>query len=791
MRRWLWAVLTLTIPAWPQDKGVEWALPALPYRILVEVPAVDIGRRQADSLVASLDLDFAALGLPGPVDTDSLQVIRYDQRTGRKMPAPQWPFRRSDSERASRFLDRSLPWDFPVFSFRNLFPRGAFLVNAYGRENPGLLVWDHSQDGREPSYYAVYLDTRKSGARWTPPRQGFLGDGSPRRDPAASLTGSWYNRVTVDDWDGDGLEDILVGVGTGSILLYRNAGDRQRPRYERGEYLRDGDGRILVAGGMPTPAIVDWNGDGVKDLLVGVEGGKVAYYQNAGSNTERKLVLRGLLQADGKELEIPAKPCPESPHYQHDYAPTVEPVDWDGDGDTDLLLGGYITGYVWFYENVGRNADGTPVLKFRGPLEADGKPLDTVWGAAPSAVDLDGDGDLDLITGSFGQRMGGGDAFSHFLLYYENIGTRRQPKLTKRRVEYEDEEPHDILATPRPLATKHDGLTDLVISTMGEVYLARNVGTKQSPKWKPEKFSSTWGLAPLSATQLIDIDGDGRLDIVSAPLDGDSVPSVRLNQGGGTHGLFTEPRPMLPAGQEIRHPQPYGDPWAFVYLYDFDGDGVLDILWADAPGHVYLHHNGGTNRSPAYDTRGERLVTTDGKSIKVGPPVVSLNEIPDFTVMQGSRATLAAADFNRDGASDLVVGDAYGDVYYFENAGTNQKPAFVPGVRVSHVGARAVPLTYDVDGDRWPDIVVAAWSGEMEWCRNGGSGANARFEKPRKLDLPPTVAYSPRVVIADWNGDGDDDFLMMSSYPWFCWVDGSYVKHGYIPGRRLMVESKR
>jgi hypothetical protein len=116
---------------------------------------------------------------------------------------------------------------------------------------------------------------------------------------------------------------------------------------------------------------------------------------------------------------------------------------------------------------------------------------------------------------------------------------------------------------------------------------------------------------------------------------------------------------------------------------------------------------------------------------------------------------------------------------------------FAPAVKLGNLGTRAVPLTYDVDRDGWPDLVGVAWSGQMEWYRNGGSEANPRFEAPRKLNLPPTVAYSPRVVIADWNGDGDDDFLVMSSYPWFCWLDGSFVKHGYIPGRLLARERKK
>ena len=68
---------------------------------------------------------------------------------------------------------------------------------------------------------------------------------------------------------------------------------------------------------------------------------------------------------------------PKSPKgvYTLDYYPVLDAVDWNGDGSLDLLVGGYITGRVYFYENVGRNSDGMPRLTYRGPLLADGKPL--------------------------------------------------------------------------------------------------------------------------------------------------------------------------------------------------------------------------------------------------------------------------------------------------------------------------------------------------------------------------------------------------------------------------------
>ena len=71
--------------------AIAWAVPALPYRVLVEVPPCDIGRRVSPTFPAAVELDFtspafAALKLEGPVDLDSIQVLRHDPVTGKVLP---------------------------------------------------------------------------------------------------------------------------------------------------------------------------------------------------------------------------------------------------------------------------------------------------------------------------------------------------------------------------------------------------------------------------------------------------------------------------------------------------------------------------------------------------------------------------------------------------------------------------------------------------------------------------------------------------------------------------------
>ena len=64
------------------------------------------------------------------------------------------------------------------------------------------------------------------------------------------LDGTWSAAPLVQDWDGDGLDDLIVGDSTGGRLrIYRNIGKRTAPEYDRVEWLRIGDDTLWI----PTP----------------------------------------------------------------------------------------------------------------------------------------------------------------------------------------------------------------------------------------------------------------------------------------------------------------------------------------------------------------------------------------------------------------------------------------------------------------------------------------------------------------------------------------------------------
>src|SRR5262249_50491129 len=82
----------------------------------------------------------------------------------------------------------------------------------------------------------------------------------------------------VADWDGDGLVDLIVGCGDGSVIFYKNIGSAREPKLAEGvpllppgtiEYDTAKMSKQPVSGVRAKVCVVDYNGDGLPDLLVG------------------------------------------------------------------------------------------------------------------------------------------------------------------------------------------------------------------------------------------------------------------------------------------------------------------------------------------------------------------------------------------------------------------------------------------------------------------------------------------------------------------------------------------
>ena len=774
------------------------------FRLLIKVDGVKISRA-TDQMPAEVVVDFERdvarrLGLPGKVDVASIQVVRYQAESGQPLRFGKYAYGTTEWDCPFRWYDDAIPYNFPDYHRSvaatngqikdwRYMPKWGHLFGTLGEWDRGHLAWVHTQVGEQPSYYAIYFDVLAAGKQpGTNPPAGFLGDATDRRAPVGdSTTGLLDSRVAIDDWNGDGLFDLVVGSARGVIVYYPNTGSKKQPQFTYSKLVFAADGKPLDVGISAVPIVVDWDGDGVKDLLIGANGNRLLFFKNTGSNQERSFVNKGFVVVAGKPLSLPHEPVPGGRGvFDDDYHPVPEIVDWDKDGDLDLLLGGYVTGSIFLFENTGRGPDGTPVLRSGGGLEADGQLLDVEWCAAPTVADFDGDGDLDLITGTLRYTKEGVDPAENelFLRYFENTGTRGKAMLARRPFPKRGTFPSGPLVTPRAFDFNADGLLDLVTSSLDNIYLYENVGTKKAPQFEVhDRFlPAAWGNDFIAhiGSQLIDWNGDGLFDIVTHF-------SVRLNEDKGWPNVFGEPQEILVPGETIAHPAPMGDNYSFTRVADLDGDGKLDILFGDHPGHIYFHKNLGTGGPKHFEPAGVKLMMTNGAPLKVGPEA---GAAMSFQVLQGARTTFDSADFNQDGKPDLVVGDTYGKVRYYENQSGASGLVFAEGLLIGDMGNRMAPCAADWNQDGYPDVVGVASSGDMQLYLNRGvKGVGATFAPGAKFNVP-AVPYWPAVRIVDWNGDVDEDVMVATNYLYFALVERSYLEHGYAKGQVLGVQKR-
>ncbi len=137
-----------------------------------------------------------------------------------------------------------------------------------------------------------------------------------------------YSVPWIDDWNEDGLKDLLVGESDGVVNLFTNVGTNANPVFGAGTLLTLQGGGMLDVGSRSGPNVIDMNGDGVKDLVSGEMYGKIYYFQNNGTNANPQLAA-GQYVATGSVDIVTSGTA------------RTAPVDWNDDGDMDLVAGSY------------------------------------------------------------------------------------------------------------------------------------------------------------------------------------------------------------------------------------------------------------------------------------------------------------------------------------------------------------------------------------------------------------------------------------------------------------------
>ncbi len=523
------------------------------------------------------------------------------------------------------------------------------------------------------------------------------------------------------DWNEDGLTDLFVRDQDGRLQYFLNNGSADEPNFE----FQTKAFQNLDVGQWFT--FFDYDHDGDIDLMASPQSPDVTLFENVSDS----LILAVSQLLDDSSVAV---------HGGQIVIPTI--ADIDADGWEDLFVGG-VSGAVTYYRNLGLT-DGLPVYHLETNSFED---ILIVWvpgrddrhGAnALEFYDIDDDEDLDLFWG---------DYYQPGLFFLENFGTSSDPDIPDSLMidSYPQNEPVSSAGfnVPRLIDLNSDGAAELFVGVQSGIYGTDFVDNFWYYDMTVEgdfglvtkNYFEQIDLISGTIPTLADMDSDGDLDLFI----GNEFDASNSGWKGDVYffeNIGSAVSPQFEMVDSSYFDEGMGNNMAPAFG-DLDGDGDFDALVGDYNGEISFFLNDGSPTEPNFSYQGKFL-----------------------EIDLAGRATPALGDVEGDGDLDLYVGDKNGSVHVWSNEGD---PANYNFIKISddlfsgeNLGLEIALELADFDNDGDLDLLIGNQSGELYLANPSGSELHQLEQLPHSgLNLAPTIG--------DMDSDGKMDLIVGSN----------------------------
>jgi hypothetical protein len=457
-------------------------------------------------------------------------------------------------------------------------------------------------------------------------------------------------------------------------------------------------------------------------------------------------------------------------------------ADYDQDGKNDLFC--YTIGGLRVYKNVGNATVGLQWEQYSNYITSNynGPELNLYISSTdiPAIVDVEGDGDLDILTyhigGEFLQyhQNQSQELFGHsdsliFELKNSCWGGYREDVTTNGVFLFDNSGPCNGSNVPNPemppgsspkahagstvLALDYDnsGVLDLILGDVSNTNMMLLINGGTVPNSNSDMVSMTTNF-PSNTTPVnmqlfpagfyVDVTFDGKKDLIVTPnannvSENESSILFYRNTGANTQANFVFQTKAFLQNDMIEHGTA-----SSPQIVDLNNDGLPDLIVSNF--YAYKATSLKESRLAYYQNTGS-----------IGNPTFTLVDVNFLNLAQsnlGLRLFPSFGDLNGDGKADMMLGLENGSLAYYQNTTTGSNPSFAAPIlnyadqsgTVISAGQYASPQLFDLNNDGKLDLILGKKTGELMYFENTGSTTNPIFTlSNNELGLVDTDSLTP------------------------------------------------